>query len=496
MKNTKQGVKRVVIAGGGTAGWMAAVVLSKVMGRQLDVTLVESEEIGTVGVGEATIPTLYIFHQLVGINEQEFMTATNATFKLSIAFEHWLNQNEEYLHSFGLVGKETWMASFHHYWLKGLQKGIKAPLGDYCHEHLAARLNKFADYEGLDLARAYHLDAGLYAQYLRKISEAHGTQRIEGKIDQVNVDAKSGMIKSLALESGQVVEGDLFIDCTGFKGLLIEEALHTGYEDWSHWLPCDRAVTVQTTSQGPTRPYTRSIAHEAGWRWQIPLQNRTGNGLVYCSRYMSDEQAKALLLDSVDGDCITEPQTIPFRTGTRRKYWNKNCIAMGLSSGFVEPLESTSIHLIQRSIIKLILLLPSEQINESDIDEYNSQMREEMDNIRDFVTLHYHATERDDSRFWQHCRSMSIPSSLQHRIDLFRDNGRVFKKTNEIFSEIGWVQVMLGQGIVPKAYHPAVDNLSDKELSDFLHEIRSVVKHNVEQLPSHDDFLAQYVAKS
>ncbi|WP_289030793.1 tryptophan halogenase family protein [uncultured Paraglaciecola sp.] len=483
-------VKRVVIAGGGTAGWMTAAAMGKLIGKTIDITLIESDEIGTVGVGEATIPTLHIFHRLLGIKPAELMAATNATFKLGISFENWRQVDENYMHSFGFLGKDCWAGGFQHFWLKGLDKGFSSSeIGDYCAEHLAARENKFAILANQEFNHAYHLDAGLYAKFLRKIAEDNGVKRREGKIEKVNVEPESGFITSLNMADKSVVEGDLFIDCSGFKGLLIEEALHTGFEDWSHWLPCDRAVAVQTENVQAAIPYTRSIARTAGWQWRIPLQSRTGNGHVFCSRYMSDDEGKQLLLDNVEGKLLTDPRVIKFRTGTRRKHWNKNCVAIGLSSGFIEPLESTSIHLIQRGIIRLLQNFPKEGIRQPDIDHFNKLTEFETEGIRDFIILHYHVTERRDSAFWNYCRTMPIPDSLQHRIDLFKQTGKVFKELDELFGESSWLQVMLGQGLQPEQYHSIVDMMDDNELENFLESIRKSVRARVNALPMHNDFI-------
>ncbi|MCW8196343.1 tryptophan 7-halogenase [Proteobacteria bacterium 005FR1] len=485
-------IRKVTIVGGGTAGWMAAAGLSKSLGETLDISLIESDEIGTVGVGEATIPTLLTLHKLLDIDEREFMAAVQGTFKLGISFENWRAQGEDYIHSFGYTGKDCWAAGFQHFWLKGLKQGLSAAYGDYCSEHLAARRNRFAVLPNSGLNYAYHMDATLYARFLRKFAERYGVRRIEGKITSVQTQPESGFIESVTLASGQVVEGDLFIDCSGFRGLLIEQTLHTGYEDWSHWLPCDSAVAVQTSSVSEPIPYTRSIARDAGWQWRIPLQHRVGNGLVYCSRYLSDEDAKSRLLDNIEGERLIEPRVIKFRTGRRLKQWNKNCIALGLAGGFIEPLESTSIHLIQRGIIRLMQLFPVAGINSADIDEFNAQSDHELENIRDFIVLHYHVTERQDTPFWRHCRSMDIPASLAHRIKLFRDTGRVFKVPNELFGENSWVQVMLGQGIMPKSYHPIVDMMPDEELKNFLGTLRDAPRRLTDQLPDHQTFISNY----
>ena len=488
----KNRVKKVVIAGGGTAGWMAAASLAKLIGKNIEVSLIESDEIPTVGVGEATIPSMLILHKLLDINEQEFVATVHGTFKLGIAFENWRNVNEDYIHSFGFTGKDSWAAGFQHFWLKGKREGISKDYGVYCPELIAAQQNKFAVLSNQTLNYAYHIDAGRYAVFLRKMAEAHGATRIEGKITEVRTHEQSGYIESVVLGSGEVIEGDLFVDCTGFRGLLIEQTLHTGYDDWSHWLPCDSAVPVQTRSTGAPIPYTRAIARDAGWQWRIPLQSRVGNGLVYCSRYLSDDEATQTILDNIEGEPITEPRVIKFRTGKRRKHWNKNCVAMGLASGFIEPLESTSIHLIQRAIIRLMQLFPYNGVRKSEVQEFNNQMDAEIENIRDFIVLHYHVTNREDTRFWRHCRNMSIPESLQHRIDLFKESGRVFRVDSELFAENSWTQVMLGQGLMPEQYHPIVDQMTDDELRRFLHGAENYVTQQVGRLPGHQEFIDHY----
>jgi tryptophan halogenase len=485
-------ISNVVIAGGGTAGWMVAAALSKTLANTLDICLIESDEIGTVGVGEATIPTLLTFHRLLDINEQEFMAAVQGTFKLGIGFENWRDINENYIHSFGATGRDHWTAGFQHFWLKGRELGIAGDYGAFCLELKAAQEGKFAHLPKGGLNYAFHLDASLYASYLRKLSEAHGIRRIEGKIVDVSTDPKSGFIESLTLGSGQKIAGDLFVDCTGFRALLIEKTLHAVYEDWSHWLPCDSAIAVQTESTGDAIPYTRSIAREAGWQWRIPLQHRVGNGIVYSSRYWSDEAARTSLLANIEGATLTEPRVIRFRPGQRLKPWTKNCVAIGLAAGFIEPLESTSIHLIQRGIIRLMQMFPSGGIKDSDIEEFNQQTTFEIENIRDFIVLHYHVTRRQDSAFWRDCRAMEIPRSLAHRIALFRESGRVFKVPNELFGENSWTQVMLGQGIMPEHYHPIVDVMSDEELERFLRDLRSAVDQTAAQLPPHQRYVEQY----
>lgn len=488
-------VKKVVIVGGGTAGWMAAASLSKLLGSNIDVTLVESDEIAAVGVGEATVPSLISFNRYLDINEQEFLAFVKGTIKLGISFENWKNVNEKYMHSFGHVGKDTWAASFQHFWRRGLDLGVNYPLADYSVESEAIAQNKFSHLPNSPLANAYHIDAGFYAKYLRGIAEKSGTVRIEGKVDEVILD-DAQYIKSIKLASGMDIEGDLFVDCSGFRGLLIEQALHTGYEDWSHWLPCDSAIAVQTESVREPVPYTRAIAHHAGWQWQIPLQHRVGNGLVYCSRYLSDDAARKTLLEKVEGKLISEPKIIKFKTGQRRQYWNKNCVALGLASGFIEPLESTSIHMIQRGITRLIQMFPYDGIRACDIDEYNNQMKAENVTIRDFVILHYHLTEREDSAFWRYCKNMPIPESLEHRISLFKETGKCFIDSHyKLFAEPSWLKVLVGQGIIPEHYHVVANAMTEVELKKFLEDIRSHVKKTVQKMPSHNDYL-QYYSKA
>ena len=484
--------RRVIIAGGGTAGWMVAACLGKTLGRGLDITLVESDEIGTVGVGEATIPTLLTFHELLELNEQEFMAQTLATFKLGIQFENWRELGGHYIHSFGLTGRDHWTAGFQHFWLKGCERGLASDYGDYCLEHKAARENRFAHLPKAGMNYAYHMDASRYARFLRRYSEPLGVRRIEGKIVEVRSCETSGHVRALKLDSGAEIEGDLFIDCTGFRALLIGATMKVPYEDWSHWLPCDSAVAAQTASVGEAVPYTRSIAHGAGWQWRIPLQHRVGNGLVYASRQLDDEVAKQTLLARVQGEVLAPPRVIKFTPGQRRETWKGNVVAIGLSGGFIEPLESTSIHLIQRGVIRLLQLFPAGGISVHDVAEYNQQMSSEMEHIRDFIVLHYHVTQRDDTPFWRACRTMQIPPTLAHRIELFRDSGRVFRIPNELFAENSWIQVMLGQGIRPRHHHPTADLMGDAELGAFLDGIRAGIDRTVVQLPRHEAYVGQY----
>ena len=483
-----QAVKRVVIAGGGTAGWTVAAALVKNLGPLLAITLVESDAIGTVGVGESTIPTARRFHELIGLDEQAFVRATGASFKLGIAFEDWARVGDRYFHSFGVTGPSTWMADFQHMWLEAREQGFAGELGDYCLELQAAKEGKFQGGRGSPLNYAYHLDATAYGQFLRGIAEPQGVRRVEGKIAEVKVAPDSGFIEALVLESGETVEGDLFIDCTGFRGLLIEGALATGWDDWSHWLPTDSALAVQTEAVGPARPYTRAVAHPAGWQWQIPLQHRVGNGLVYCSRFMSDDEAQALLAERVEGPMLTEPRLIRFKAGSRKKERHKNCVAIGLASGFVEPLESTSIHLIMIAVTRLMQLFPFGGVNEAVAERYNDVARREIEGIRDFIILHYYLNERDEP-FWQECRSLDIPASLAERIALFREGANAYQAADELFRTDSWVQVMLGQRLTPRSHHAMGQLMSPERLRTALAGAAEKVRQAVARLPAHQAFL-------
>ncbi|WP_082579895.1 DUF6445 family protein [Pelomonas sp. Root1444] len=489
MTTAPKPVRRVVIAGGGTAGWMVAAGLSKCLGKHYDIRLVESEEIGTVGVGEATIPTLHLMHEILDLDEREFIQATQATFKLGISFENWRNVGENYFHSFGKTGKGHWTAGFHHFWLEGRKRGLASDYGDYCLELRAGLDNRFALLPDNGINYAYHFDATLYGQYLRRFAEDIGVQRIEGKIAKVHTDAASGDVTGLQLDGGALIEGDFFIDCTGMRALLLGETLGVPYESWSHWLPCDSALAVQTTLVGEPVPYTRSIAHPWGWQWRIPLQHRVGNGLVFSSQHISDDEAKAVLLANVEGEVLRPPRVIKFTPGQREVVWKKNVVAIGLSSGFLEPLESTSIHLIQKGMTRLVELFPTDGIRQSDIDEYNQQAREQIEVIRDFIILHYHVTHRTDSAFWRQCRDMDVPPLLKHRIQHFRDTARIMLRQGELFAENSWVQVMMGQGIVPASHHPITRNMDDRNLADFLNDIRKDVARTMMKLPKHQQFI-------
>jgi tryptophan halogenase len=490
----------IVIVGGGTAGWMTAAALSKVLTRDYSIRLIESDEIGIVGVGEATIPQIKLFNYVLELDENDFVRKTQGSFKLGIQFVDWGKVGDCYTHGFGTIGQDLGLIQFHHYWLKQFQAGKAADLGAYSINTAAGPQNKFmrsADVQNSPLsniAYAYHLDAGLYARYLRGYAEQHGVRRTEGKIVGVEQRGVDGFVEQVILDSGEKVGGDLFVDCSGFRGLLIEQALKTGYDDWTHWLPCNRAMAVPSENVSPPTPYTRSTARTAGWQWRIPLQHRTGNGYVYSSEHISDDEAAATLLKNLEGRALADPRPLRFVTGKRRKFWNKNVVAIGLSSGFMEPLESTSIHLIQTGIARLLSFMPDSGFSETLIDRYNRQSAFEFERIRDFLILHYHATERDDTPFWNYCRTMSVPQQLQDNIDLFRESGRFYRESDELFAVTSWVQVMIGQRILPRAYHPMVDMLGEKELAEFVDGVKNVMDRCVAAMPTHAEFIARHCA--
>ncbi|WP_313642263.1 tryptophan halogenase family protein [Stenotrophomonas sp.] len=490
--DTAQGrIRKVVIAGGGTAGWLAGCALAHQFRDQLEITLVESEQIGTVGVGESTVPPIRTFHRFLQIDEQEFLREVAGTFKLSISFENWRRPGERFFHPFGTIGQGTWATPFHHFWLDSLRRGMPSDLGDYCVETLASREDRFSLHTQPQASYAYHFDAGLYARFLRRKAEGHGLRRVEGKIREVRQHADDGSVQALVLEDDQVIEGDLFLDCTGFRGLLTEQTLHTGYEDWNEWLPSDRAVAVQTESVGPPVPYTRAIAHEAGWRWHIALQHRVGCGLVFSSRHMSDDEARAKLLRDVGAPPLRDPWLVPFRSGRRLKAWNKNVVALGLASGFIEPLESTSIHLTISAVVRLIQLFPFDGISPSLVALYNDVSRQEMEHVRDFIILHYHATQRDEP-MWKACREMPLPESLAIRLRAWRERAHAWQDPGELFRVESWTSVLLGQGIQPGSPHPLARALGDADMRTLLDGIRKPAQHAAAQMPSQAGFIERY----
>jgi tryptophan halogenase len=492
-----QFIERIAIVGGGTAGWMAAALLARVLKeRASSITLVESEEIGTVGVGEATIPPIRSFNGLLGIDEDDFVRKTQATFKLGIEFLNWSAPGHRYIHPFGKYGITIDRVAFHQHWLRLRAAGDATPLHEYSLSACAAYRDKFirpAEDPRLilsSLSYAFHFDAGLYAAYLRQYAEARGVTRVEGKVLDVDLRGEDGFIRALRLQGGRRIEADLFIDCSGFRGLLIEQALKTGYEDYTHWLPCDRAVAVPSESVAPLTPYTRSTAHTAGWQWRIPLQHRIGNGHVYCSRFVSDDEATATLLANLDSKPLAEPRLLRFTTGRRRQFWNRNCIALGLAAGFLEPLESTSIHLIQSGVTQLAAIFPDMTFDPHDAAEYNRLQLEEFDRVRDFIILHYKSTARGDAPLWRQCRDMAIPPGLAYRMSLFASSGRVAFEERELFVESNWLSVMLGQGIMPARYDPLADLVPLEEARRRLQELKALIRGTAAAMPGHTVFIA------
>jgi tryptophan halogenase len=491
--------RRIVIVGGGTAGWMTAAALSRFL-TGWSITLVESDEIATIGVGEATIPSITMFNDALGIDEAEFLAATGGTYKLGIAFEGWGYPDQGYVHAFGLVGSALGVVPFHHYWLRGLKLGIAKPLGHYVLHTLAIAANRFAHLKPPPnsplppLPYAFHFDASLYAKFLRRFAEERGVVRQEGRIVAVERNGESGDIDAVLLANGTRIAGDLFVDCSGFRGLLIEQELEAGFEDWSQWLQCDRAIAVPCARANPLMPLTRSIARHAGWQWRIPLQHRTGNGYVFNSGRISEDEAAATLLGNLDGEALAEPRTIRFQTGRRSKTWVRNVVAIGLSSGFIEPLESTSIHLVQTAITRLVDLLPAGPIPDATRDDYNARSAFEMERVRDFIILHYHVNQRHGEPFWDELRAMTVPEPLQHKIDLFRSTARVVPSFDELFDARAWIHVMIGQNIVPESYHPIADQLPEPRLREFLDGLERAHLQQVAQMSDHGEFVAKFGA--
>ncbi len=500
MSDTAAPLKSIVIVGGGSAGWMTAAALAEAVGRSCAITLVESEAIGTVGVGEATIPPIRHFNARLGIDEATFVRETQGSFKLGIEFVNWGKQGHRYFHPFGQYGAEFDSVPFYHHWMREWLEGrIEGPIDDFSMCWAMARAGKFAhpspdrrmiqstfDY-------AYHFDAGLYAAFLRRYAEARGVVRREGKVVDVALRGEDGFIDAVTLDSGDRIAGEFFIDCSGFRGLLIEEALQAGYDNWQHWLPCDRAVAVPC-ERGEFTPYTRSTARSAGWQWRIPLQHRTGNGYVHCSQFISADEAARTLLDNLDGKALADPRPLSFVTGKRRKFWDKNCVAIGLSAGFMEPLESTSLHLIQYGILRLLALLPDSAMSPLLAREYNAQTSREYELIRDFLILHYKASERDDSELWRYCAAMPIPDSLAYKIDHFRAHGMLVADGQELFANPSWIAVYLGQGITPRQA-PALSRMRPGvPVAERMAQIAQAMEAAVAAMPEHGEFIARHCA--
>ncbi|WP_299192271.1 tryptophan halogenase family protein [uncultured Erythrobacter sp.] len=495
-------IKQIIIVGGGTAGWMAAAAMSRLkVGRELGITLVESEAIGTVGVGEATIPPFVGFNDLLGIKEADMLSAVQGSFKLGIQFENWGNIGDSYIHPFGAYGYSLGGIGFHHMWHKLKNDGDNRPMQVFNLETMAAYFGKFArteDYNQRDdmppINYAYHIDAGKYAQFLRKFAEQRGVERQEGKVSDVQLDPESGFVTSVTLDDGRVLEGDLFIDCSGFRGLLIEQALETGYEDWTHWLPCNRAVAIPCGRDdgSPPPPFTRATAHAAGWQWQVPLQHRNGNGHVYCSEFMEDQEALDILLGNIAGKPQADPNFLRFVTGRRKKFWNKNVVALGLSAGFMEPLESTSIHLINTGIDKFLSLLSLDGVTQAQQDTFNRLTGREYARIRDFLILHYNATQRTDSGFWNYVRTMDVPDTLTEKVEIFKANGQIFREEDELFTDTSWAAVMMGQGIHMGGHNPMAESIDTPQTRKEIDEMEQSIRFLVQHMPGHGEYLQRY----
>ena len=490
-------IRTVAIVGGGTAGWMTAATLSQSFPHlRGGIRLVESETIGTVGVGEATIPPIIDYIRTHAMDEDDLVRRTQATFKLGIEFKDWTRPGHSYIHPFGPTGLPKSGVPFYTYWHRCALEGTAAPLDVYSLQALAARQNRFMRPVArmhsplATIVYALHLDARLFAGYLRAYAEARGVMRTEGNVRDVALRCEDGFIESITLESGERIEADLFIDCTGFRGLLIEGALNSGYEDWTHWLPCDRAVAVPCERTGPLSSHTMASAREVGWQWRIPLQHRVGNGYVYSSQFLADDAAQEILLANLEGAATREPLRLRFTSGRRKQCWSRNCVAIGLSAGFLEPLESTGIHLIQRGIFVLLKLFPDRHFRQRDIDQYNRQLAFDYERARDFIVAHYHFTEREGA-FWRYCRSTVLPESLRERIELFRNYGRLMRDENELFSVQSWFHVLIGQAVTTAGYDPFADSLGPNPQAA-LDEIREVVASCASTMPSHEAFIERH----
>ncbi len=492
-------IGRIVIVGGGTAGWMTASALANALRGRCRIDLIESDDIGTVGVGEATIPPIKYFNRSLGIDENEFVAATKGSFKLGIEFVNWTRLGQRYFHPFGSFGAEFDSVSLHHHWLRERAHGAETALTDYSMAWAAARLGRF-ERPLSDRGRvqstfdyAYHFDAGLYARFLRGHAERLGVRRTEGRIVDVGLNSETGFVEHVCLDGGTRLAGELFVDCSGFRGLLIEQAMHAGYDDWRHWLPCDRAVAVGCALAGEgLTPYTRSTAHAAGWQWRIPLQHRIGNGHVYCSRYIGDDEAAAVLLANLDGEALGEPRFLKFVAGRRHRSWYRNCVAIGLSAGFMEPLESTSIHLIQSAIVRFLALFPQRDFDPILADEYNRITALEYERIRDFLILHYHATQRRDAPLWRHTASMAVPETLSRKIEHFRRHGRLLLEERELFQNPNWLAVLIGQEVWPERYDPLADLRSEIDAASKLAGLRRAMAEAASAMSDHARYIENH----
>ena len=498
MQLTANPIQSICIVGGGTAGWMAAALLSTIcQGSNTKIRLVESPDIATIGVGEATVPSFMAFLASAKINPKEFMQATAGTIKLGICFENWYEQAHQFLHPFGKIGRSIDGHDFYQVWLKTLADGNATRWMDHSPAGIMAEQQRFmteAQLQNTPLAGynyALHLDAAHAARYLREITTGRGVERIEGTVASVQVDERQ-FIQSIQLTNRQTIASDFFIDCTGFKGLLISETLKVGYENWSHYLPCNRAVAVQTETAGDPPPYTLAKAQAAGWIWKIPLQHRTGNGYVFASDYCSDDEAINTLLNSVEGKLINEPRIIPFVTGMRKKIWHNNCLALGLASGFIEPLESTAIHLVYRTLVHFIRNFPDRNFDPLLEQQTNQQITRDYNEIRDFVILHYCTSQRDDSAFWRWCKTMDIPESLREKVAQFRVRGQLQQHPENLFATDSWLSILEGMNIRPEKYHPLVDALDSQKLAQSLNQGAKAIRETVMRLPTHGEFIRQH----
>jgi tryptophan halogenase len=489
-------ISRIAIVGGGTAGWMSAAALSQVLPREhYSILLIESQEIGTVGVGEATIPPIATFNRLLGIDTKELLRETKGTMKLGIEFVNWANQGDSYYHPFGTYGPDSHNVPFHQLWRYAYSQGLAGRLENYSLNAQMAINKKFLEPQDIpnsplaSINSAFHFDASLYAQYLRKYSEQRGVRRVEAKITSASVDEDSGNISKLHLEGHADIHADFFIDCSGFRGLLIEQTLKTGYEDWSKYLPCNSAKALPTERQPQIASHTQAIAHGFGWQWRIPLQHRTGTGIVYSNAFCTDELAEETLLSNIDTKALGEPRQLRFTAGRRKKIWNKNCLSIGLASGFLEPLESTSIHLVQSALSKFISVLPHFDQFDAEMERFNYLIDREIEAIRDFIILHYKATNREDTEFWRYCKNMEIPDSLQQKIDLYKSSGQLYREGNELFSENSWLSVMEGQGIFPEKQSPFCKVIPVRDAEATLRQVEDVVANCVKTMPNHNDYI-------
>lgn len=500
MDQPRRPLKKICIVGGGTAGWIAAATMAEhLKGRLVDIELVESDDIGTIGVGESTVPPFLQMLARLGINEQEFIQETQASFKLGIRFEDWTEKGENYFHPFGAIGTRVDVSDFYQVWLKARMNGYARPLTDFAPAAMMARDGRFmlpfkaprTPVHGA--AYAIHVDAKRVAQFLRRFAEARGVVRTEGMVEDVAL-RPDGFVQSLRLKSGKVVEADFFIDCSGFRALLIGKALGVGYTDWSQWLLCDRAIAVQTENVGPPAPYTLVQAQDFGWRWRIPLQHRTGNGYVFSSRHLSDDEATATLMSQVEGRPVVNPMTVPFKTGVRERIWHRNVLSIGLASGFIEPLESTAIHLIHRGMEFFFRLMPDLDCDPALADEYNRRMTLDYEEIRDFIILHYSLTRRGDTAFWRECRDMVLPEGLQHKLDVFRANGSVVDGLEPLFREVSWYAVLNGMGVRPRSYNPLVERIDFTGMPTEMDQAATILERFVTGLPTHQDFIRDHCA--